>query len=193
MRRSCGSSCALRRSWGPRCSCARCRGCVSCRTRCRRPAAPLAAVCRLARQLELPVEVLRSYGTSREQTRTDHLRQVAKYVGWRAAKVLELKEPDEFLLARAMRHDSPSLPFRLGCEYLCAAKVIRPGVVSLLEKVAAARTEAERETHARVAHLLALERSRGLDGLLVVDPQLRSSRLHWLVTGPVQASSTSEG
>ncbi|MFD6986834.1 hypothetical protein ACFWAX_40195, partial [Streptomyces sp. NPDC059956] len=28
----------------------------------------------------------------------------------------------------------------------------------------------------------------GLDGLLVFDPKLRSSRLNWLVTGPVQAS-----
>ncbi|MEU2134575.1 DUF4158 domain-containing protein [Streptomyces sp. NPDC018352] len=155
------------------------------------PAAPLAAVGRLARQLGLPVEVLRGYSMSREQTRTDHLRQVAKYVGWRSAKVLELKELDEFLLARAMEHDSPSLLFRLGCEYLRSTKVIRPGVVTLLEKVAAARTEAERETHARVAHLLDPERSRGLDGLLVVDPQLRSSRLHWLVTGPVQASPPS--
>lgn len=28
---------------------------------------------------------------------------------------------------------------------------------------------------------------------VVVDPELRSSRLHWLVTGPVQASPTSVG
>jgi hypothetical protein len=131
------------------------------------------------------------YGASREQTRTDHLRQVAKYLGWRAAKSLELKELDEFLLARAMEHDSPSLLFRLGCEYLRSAKMIRPGVVTLLEKVATARTAAERETHARVAHLLGPERAQGLDGLLVVDPALRSSQLHWLVTGPVQASPAS--
>ncbi|WTK18394.1 hypothetical protein OG422_31595 (plasmid) [Streptomyces sp. NBC_01525] len=37
--------------------------------------------------------------------------------GRRSAKSLELKELDEFLLARAMEHDSPSLLFRLGCEY----------------------------------------------------------------------------
>ncbi|MEE1767143.1 MULTISPECIES: hypothetical protein [unclassified Streptomyces] len=68
-----------------------------------------------------------------------------------------------------------------------------PGVVSLLEKVATAREAAERETHARVAHLLYPERTQGVDGLLVVDPELKSSRLHWLVTGPVQASPTSVG
>ncbi|MGO4429860.1 DUF4158 domain-containing protein, partial [Streptomyces sp. MCAF7] len=65
------------------------------------------------------------------------------YLGWRSAKSLELKELDEFLLARAMEHDSPSLLFRLGCEYLRSAKVIRPGVVSLLERVATARQAAE--------------------------------------------------
>ncbi|MDT0547654.1 MULTISPECIES: DUF4158 domain-containing protein [Streptomyces] len=53
------------------------------------PSAPPAAVGRLARQLGLPVEVLRGYGVSREQTCTDHLRQVAKYLGWRSAKSLE--------------------------------------------------------------------------------------------------------
>ncbi|GAA2296232.1 DUF4158 domain-containing protein [Streptomyces violaceusniger] len=154
------------------------------------PSAPPAAVGRLARQLGLVMGDLVGYG-EREQTRTDHLREIAEYLGWKPAKPLELKELDEFLLARAMEHDSPSLLFRLGCEYLRSAKVIRPGVVSLLERVATARTAAERETHARVAHLLDPVRARGLDGLLAVDPALRSSRLHWLVTGPVQASPAS--
>ncbi|MEV0373313.1 DUF4158 domain-containing protein [Streptomyces sp. NPDC050636] len=44
------------------------------------PSAPPAAVGRLARQLGLPVEVLRGYGVSREQMRTDQLRQVAKHL-----------------------------------------------------------------------------------------------------------------
>ncbi|WP_185993852.1 DUF4158 domain-containing protein [Streptomyces benahoarensis] len=64
--------------------------------------------------------------------------------GRRSAKSLELKELDEFLLARAMEHDSPSLLFRLGCEYVRSAKVIRPGVVTLLEKVGTARKAAAR-------------------------------------------------
>ncbi|WP_372450298.1 DUF4158 domain-containing protein [Streptomyces griseochromogenes] len=55
------------------------------------------------------MEVLGICGVSREQTRTDHLRQVAKCLGWRPAKSLEPKELDEFLPARAMEHDSPSL------------------------------------------------------------------------------------
>lgn len=92
--------------------------------------APPVAVARLAEQLRLDGTEIRSYGR-RAQTRTDHLRLVAQYLGWRAAGALELKELDEFLLARAMEHDSPTLLFRLGCEYLISARVIRPGPVSV--------------------------------------------------------------
>ncbi|NMI00309.1 hypothetical protein [Pseudonocardia acidicola] len=63
----------------------------------------------------------------------------------------------------------------------------------LPENVATARTAAEQETHARVAHLLTGERAGGLDGLRVFDAKLRSSRLHWLGTGPVQASPNRVG
>lgn len=35
-------------------------------------------------------------------------------MGSKPAKAIELKELDEFLLARAMEHDAPSLLFRLG-------------------------------------------------------------------------------
>jgi hypothetical protein len=41
-----------------------------------------------------------------------HLRLAAQYLGWRAPTTLELKELDEFLLARAVEHDSPTLLFR---------------------------------------------------------------------------------
>ena len=78
-------------------------------------AAPLVAVVRLAEQLQVDPSVARFYGR-RAKTRTDHLRLVAQYLGWRPPGALEFKELDEFLLARAMEHDSPSLLFRLGCE-----------------------------------------------------------------------------
>ena len=46
------------------------------------PAAPAAAVSRLSERLGIPVGELRGYG-AREQTRSDHLRDVASYLGWR--------------------------------------------------------------------------------------------------------------
>jgi Domain of unknown function (DUF4158) len=61
--------------------------------------APRAAVARLAEQLQVVPEAICSYGR-RAKTRTDHPRLVAQYLRWRPAGELELKELDEFLLAR---------------------------------------------------------------------------------------------
>jgi hypothetical protein len=52
-----------------------------------------------------------------------------------------------------MEHDSPTLLFRLACEHLISARVIRPGVVKVIERVATAREAASRETFDRVVHL----------------------------------------
>ena len=68
-------------------------------------------------------------------------------------------------------------------------KVVRPGAVTLLERVAAARAAAERETYGRVVHLLTEARRAELDGLLVTDPEIGMSRLRWLNTGPTEASA----
>ena len=152
-------------------------------------AAPVVAVTRLASRLGMPAGELAGYGL-REQTRTDHLRMVMSYLGWRTADELSVKELDEFLLARAMEHDAPSLLFRLACEHLITTRVVRPGPVKLLERVAAARARAERETYDRVAHLLTAARRAELDGLLVVDPGIGMTRLRWLGAGPTDASAT---
>ena len=149
--------------------------------------APRAAVVRLAEWLGVDPDVISSYGR-RAKTRTDHLRLVARYLGWRVPTTLDLKVLDEFLLARAMEHDSPTLLFRLACEYLISAKVIRPGPVTVVKRVAHAREVARQETFDRLAHEFTDERCAGLDGLLVTDPEIGMTRLRWLGTGPVEAS-----
>ncbi|GGL39374.1 hypothetical protein GCM10011588_62620 [Nocardia jinanensis] len=151
--------------------------------------APPVAVARLAQQLGVdPVEI-GSYGR-RAKTRTEHVRLAARYLGWRSAGVMELKELDEFLLARAMEHDSPMLLFRLGCEYLVSARVIRPGPVMVVERVAHARAQAQAETFDRLVHEFTAARCAQLDGLLVNDASIGMSRLRWLATGPVEASAS---
>ncbi len=116
-------------------------------------AAPAAVVGRLSQRLGIAMGELRGYG-EREQTRTGHLREVAGYAGWRSMDTAGWKDLDEFLFARAMEHDSPKLLFRLACEYLLSSRVVRPGVILLLRRVAAARARARGETWARVRHLL---------------------------------------
>jgi hypothetical protein len=61
-------------------------------------AAPDAAVGRLSQRLGIAMGELRGYG-EREQTRTDHLREVAGYAGWRSMDTAEWKD----LVARAAR------------------------------------------------------------------------------------------
>ncbi|GAA5050107.1 Tn3 family transposase [Nocardia callitridis] len=151
-------------------------------------AAPPVAVARLADQLKVDASQIRSYGR-RAQTRTTHLRLVAQYLSWRPAGAMELKELDEFLLARAMEHDSPTLLFRLGCEYLISARVVRPSPDTVVRRVVHARDQAQRETYDRLAHELTSQRCAELDGLLVTDSSIRMSRLRWLSTGPVEASA----
>jgi len=151
-------------------------------------AAPPAVVTRLAGQLHVDAGALAGYG-EREQTRTDHLRLVLQYAGWRVPRSLEVKELDEFLLARAMEHGSPSQLFRPACEHLRASQVVRPGVVTLSGRVAAARAKAERETCDRLAHLLTDARCSELDGLLVTDAEIGMAQMRWLNTGPVEASA----
>jgi len=101
---------------------------------------------------------------------------------------LAWKQLGEFLFARAMEHDAPRLLFRLACEYLASARLIRPGLVNLLERIATAREQARAETWARVEHLLDDARCAELDELLVVDPLLGRTRLAWLGIGPTQAT-----
>src|SRR5450755_2821673 len=55
--------------------------------------APPVAVARLSERLRFPVGELVDYG-SREQTRTDHLREVARYLGWRLAEEFQWRELD---------------------------------------------------------------------------------------------------
>ena len=155
--------------------------------------APAVAVERLATRLGIPAGELAGYGR-REQTRTGHLREIVRYAGWRAIDEAGWKELDEFLFAWALEHDLPALLFRLACEYLISERVVRPGVVWLLEHVAAARERARGETWLRLAHLVggdgqeAVIRRGELDVLLVTDPVLGRTPLRWLEAGPVSAS-----
>ena len=151
------------------------------------PAAPAPVVARLSERLGIPVGELRGYG-AREQTRTGHLREVAAYLGWRQVNGPRWKDLEEFLFARAMEHDSPKLLFRQACEYLSSSRLVRPGVVNVLERVATARKRARKETWERVASLLTPRRQAELDALLTIDPVLGRTRLAWLGTGPAAAT-----
>jgi len=62
-------------------------------------------------------------------------------------------------------------------------------VVRLVERVAAARARAVRDTYDRLAHLSTAQRRAELDSLLVTDALIGMARLRWLNTGPTEASA----
>ena len=153
--------------------------------------APPAAVARLAEQLGLDPGALRGYG-KRAHTRSDHLNKVSRYLTWKTAPAgsREMKELEQFLLDRAMEHDSPTLLFNLAREYLMSAKVIRPGAVTLAKMVGTARAGAAELTSQKVAHLLTLQVRQDLDLLRAYDVGLGMTRLVWLTTAAVEATAS---
>jgi len=152
--------------------------------------APPVAVARLAERLGVDPGELGAYGR-REQTRSDHLRLVAGYLGWKTAPAASTvaKELEQFLLDRAMEHDSPTLLFNLATEYLMATKSIRPGVLVLAKMIASARAGASALTWQRVEHLLTGHVRSDLDRLLVHDAGLGMTRLAWLTRPAVEATA----
>ncbi|MEW9556498.1 DUF4158 domain-containing protein [Nonomuraea sp. NPDC050783] len=153
--------------------------------------APQAAVQRLANQLAIFPGALAQYGR-RAQTRSDHLKLVLKYLDWKPVPTggETLKELEQFLLDRAMEHDTPSLLFHQAAEHLISSKVVRPGVVVLMKMVGAARNAAGALTSEKVDHLLTGPMQAELDRLLVFDEELGMTRLAWLTTPAVEATAT---
>jgi Domain of unknown function (DUF4158) len=142
-------------------------------------AAPEAVIVFVARQLDVAPGELARYGR-RGQTRTEHRRQIRRYLGFRKATAGDLAQVEDWLVERALEHDRPTLLLRLACERLLGLRVERPGVTHLEKLIAAARQRAQRETYRRLAPVLTGDCKSRLDGLLTVDPATGRSRLAWL-------------
>ena len=154
--------------------------------------APPAAVGRLADRLGVDPAALSRYGR-RAQTRSDHLGMIAECLGWKTAPAggEEMKELEQFLLDRAMEHDSPTLLFSLAREYLASAKVIRPGAIVLAKMIGTASRGAGDLTAQLAGHLLTGEVRADLDRMLLVDAGLGMTRLEWLNSPARDASASS--
>lgn len=101
-----------------------------------------------------------------------------------------MKALDDFPLARALEHDCPTLLVQLACDHLWAERVVRPGVVTLMRRVAAARERAWEEAYDRLQPLLVGPARRAqLDWLLEPDPALGAVPLVWLRRGATAASA----
>jgi TnpA family transposase len=148
--------------------------------------APPAAVAWLAQQLGESAAALAEY--TRAHTRTDHLREVQAYLGFRDAGAAEIESLAGWLRARALEHDKPTLLFQLACEKLRADKIIRPGVTRLERLVVAAREQAHADTFRRLAPLLTAEQCAALDHLLIPEAARGRTPLAWLQHGATRTT-----
>lgn len=140
---------------------------------------PASVIRYVAGQLGVPPETVALYG-GREQTRTDHLREIQRYLGFRKAGTPELNALSSWLVGQALEHDQPKFLLRAACEKLQQEQVVRPGISILERLVATARAQADDETFARLSPVLSSEIQTLLDGLLVVDKRTNRTPVTWL-------------
>jgi TnpA family transposase len=142
-------------------------------------AAPDAVVTFVAEQLDVAPSELARYGR-RGQTRTEHLRQIRRYLRFRKATANDLAQLESWLVDRALEHDRPTLLLRLACEHLLCLRIERPGITHLERVIASARQRAQQETYRRLGAILTKDCKARLDGLLTIDADTGRSSLAWL-------------
>jgi len=127
----------------------------------------------VARQVDAEAHELLAYGV-RAQTRSDHLQLVLDHLGWRRAGEPDRERLADWLIERAVEHDTPATLMVLLGEHLRARRVLRPPVETLTRMIATARANAHRRVDQVLAGQLPPERRRELDALLDFGFGLRS-------------------
>lgn len=138
--------------------------------------APPEVVAYVARQIDLPPEVLARYGT-REQTRTAHFRDIIAHLGYRKLEPRDRGPLRNWLRDRALEHDRPDTLYSLLREHLHGRKIVRPGLTVVQRFIGTAREEAETATWKAVSALLNPELRERLDALIKVDSEAAHSPL----------------
>ena len=136
---------------------------------------PMGVIEFVADQLQLSPGSLLSYG-QRPATRTAHFQQLLHYLGFRKPTDADLQQLSQWLLARALEHDRPTLLLQMASEYLLREKWVRPGISRLEQWVSRARSQAQEETYRALLPLLPPSRCQWLDALLETDAESHRDR-----------------
>ena len=150
--------------------------------------APPEVVSYIGEQIGVPSNAIGNYTTTGERDLQRHTAAVVRHLGWSPCGPGEWKLLGDWLVERALEHDTPSVLFRQALSHLRAERIVRPGVDRLMRAVATARVTASEEIYRRVEPLLTPDAKGQLDSLIELDPAKGTSPLVWLNTG---ASSVS--
>ena len=154
--------------------------------------APITVARYVADQIGVSPLGLDEYATAAERTRREHTAAVISYLGWSVCGRGEWKQLGDWLVARAIEHDIPSVLFRQALTYLRAERIVRPGLDRLARAVASARVTAAQDIHRMLSRILTPTVCQRLDSLIgSPDPQIGAARLVWLHTGASSASPRS--
>lgn len=123
------------------------------------------------------------------RTRRRHVAAVIQQGGWRVCGRGEWKALGDWLTARALEHDTPSVLFGQALQQLRGDRVVRPGLDRLMRAVSTARVSAHGEIRRRLDPELTAERCDQLDALVATDAELGVARLVWLNDGATSASA----
>lgn len=141
--------------------------------------APLSVISYVANQINVDAEVI-SFYSQREQTRTEHLTKILKYLGFRKASKKDIETLSIWLNERALEHNKPILLFYMSCERLYSEKIVRLGVTSLERMVITAIQQADETTYQHLKFLMTEDRNLFLDNLLISDKETYRTKLFWL-------------
>jgi TnpA family transposase len=152
-------------------------------------AAPPEVVERLSRQVGVSPKALPRYAAEVDgRLRRLHVASATTQAGWRLCGRGDWKRLGDWLVDRAVEHDSSQLLFRQLLEHLRSEHIVRPGIDRLLRSVGSARVTALKEINWRWRGILTPERCSGLDALIETDPDLGVAPMVWLDQGAVSSS-----
>ena len=153
--------------------------------------APPVVVNYIGAQIRVPSAVLGAYMTTGERDLQRHTAAVVRHLGWSPCGRGEWKLLADWLVDRALEHDTPSVLFHQALSHLRAERIVRPGIDRLMRAVATARATASAEIYRMLGRLLTPVVKEQLDSLIEPDPAKGTSPLVWLNTGASSVSAVS--
>ncbi|HIG74801.1 MAG TPA: Tn3 family transposase [Bacteroidetes bacterium] len=142
-------------------------------------ATPEPVVRHLAKQVGADVSAITEYG-GRSETGRGHQTLAMDHLGIRRATASEIEGLEDWLVARALEHDRPSVLVSAACNKLKRDRLLRPGLTVIERAVATARLRAHEETHQRLRSVLTHVVEAMLNELLVPDAEGAMTTLGWL-------------